>query len=158
VNIAVVKYWGKRDEKLVLPINSSLSGTIDKESMMSETTITASTSFAQSEMFLNGQPVDMNKGRTKTVISLLQQRAQDFKDPNGVVVIKKNEWPNYRLLIESHNNFPTAAGLASSASGFACMTAALAALYNVEEKSEGELSIVARQGSGSACRSMYGGY
>jgi diphosphomevalonate decarboxylase len=158
VNIAVVKYWGKRDEKLVLPINSSLSGTIDKGSMMSQTTITASTSFATNEMFLNDKPVDMNKGRTKTVISLLQQRAQDFKDSNGVVVIKQNDWPNYRLRIVSHNNFPTAAGLASSASGFACMTAALAALYNVEEKSEGELSIVARQGSGSACRSMYGGY
>jgi len=142
----------------VLPINSSLSGTIDKGSMMSQTTITASTSFAANEMFLNDKPVAMDKGRTKTVISLLQNRAQDFKDENGVVVIKKTEWPNYRLRIVSHNNFPTAAGLASSASGFACMTAALAALYNVEEKTEGELSIVARQGSGSACRSMYGGY
>jgi len=158
VNIAVVKYWGKRDEKLVLPINSSLSGTIDKGSMMSQTTITASKSFAKNEMFLNDKPVDMNKGRTKTVISLLQQKAQDFKDGQGNVLIRKNEWPEYRLRIVSHNNFPTAAGLASSASGFACMTAALAALFNVEEKSEGELSIVARQGSGSACRSMYGGY
>lgn len=158
VNIAVVKYWGKRDEKLVLPINSSLSGTIDKGSMASETTITASMSFDKNEMFLNGKPVDMNKGRTKTVIALLQQRAGDFKDQSGQVLIKKNEWPNYRLRIDSHNNFPTAAGLASSASGFACLTSALAALYNVEEKTEGELSIVARQGSGSACRSMYGGY
>lgn len=158
VNIAVVKYWGKRDEKLVLPTNSSLSGTIDKGSMMSQTTITASKSFAQNEMFLNDKPVDMNKGRTKTVISLLQQRAQDFKDENGAVVISRDEWPNYRLRIISHNNFPTAAGLASSASGFACMTAALAALFGVEEKTSGDLSIVARQGSGSACRSMYGGY
>lgn len=109
---------------------------------MSQTTITASKSFAQNEMFLNDKPVDMNKGRTKTVISLLQQRAQDFKDENGAVVISRDEWPSYRLRIVSHNNFPTAAGLASSASGFACMTAALAALFGVEEKSSGPLALV----------------
>jgi len=59
----------------------------------------------------------------------------------------------------SENNFPTAAGLASSASGFAALIASLAALYELQpEVSSSELSRIARQGSGSACRSLFGGY
>lgn len=57
----------------------------------------------------------------------------------------------------SHNNFPTAAGLASSASGFAALVSALALLYELPA-SPSELSLIARQGSGSACRSLFGGY
>lgn len=55
VNIAVIKYWGKRDEELILPVNSSLSGTIDQGAMCSTTTITASKSFAEDTMTLNGK-------------------------------------------------------------------------------------------------------
>jgi diphosphomevalonate decarboxylase len=61
------------------------------------------------------------------------------------------------LHIVSENNFPTAAGLASSAAGFAALVRAIADLYNLPE-SPADLSRVARQGSGSACRSMFGGY
>ena len=57
----------------------------------------------------------------------------------------------------SRNNFPTAAGLASSASGFAALVASLAALYKLPA-TPSELSLIARQGSGSACRSLFGGY
>jgi diphosphomevalonate decarboxylase len=59
--------------------------------------------------------------------------------------------------IASHNNFPTAAGLASSASGFAALVASLAALYELPA-TPSQLSVIARQGSGSACRSLFGGY
>jgi diphosphomevalonate decarboxylase len=59
--------------------------------------------------------------------------------------------------ISSHNNFPTAAGLASSASGFAALVSSLAALYELPA-SPSELSLIARQGSGSACRSLMGGF
>lgn len=59
--------------------------------------------------------------------------------------------------IASRNNFPTAAGLASSASGFAALVASLASLYNLPA-SPSELSLIARQGSGSACRSLFGGF
>ena len=55
------------------------------------------------------------------------------------------------------NNFATAAGLASSASGLACLARCLAAAYGLEEGFEGEFSMFARMGSGSACRSVYGG-
>lgn len=61
------------------------------------------------------------------------------------------------LHICSENNFPTAAGLASSASGFACLVACLAKVFELE-MTPSELSVIARQGSGSACRSLFGGF
>ena len=63
----------------------------------------------------------------------------------------------YSVHISSRNNFPTAAGLASSASGFAALVASLAALYKLPT-SQSDLSRIARQGSGSACRSLFGGF
>ena len=62
---------------------------------------------------------------------------------------------NYKLHICSENNFPTAAGLASSAAGYACFVYTLATLYGLENE---ELTAIARLGSGSACRSIYGGF
>lgn len=67
---------------------------------------------------------------------------------------KKDIW-KYNLRICSENNFPTAAGLASSAAGYACFVYTLASLYGIENE---ELTAIARQGSGSACRSIYGGF
>lgn len=61
----------------------------------------------------------------------------------------------YKLHICSENNFPTAAGLASSAAGYACFVYTLASLYGIEHE---ELTAIARLGSGSACRSIYGGF
>ncbi|CAM6083135.1 unnamed protein product [Calypogeia fissa] len=63
-----------------------------------------------------------------------------------------------KIHVASKNNFPTAAGLASSAAGFACLVYGLANLMGAKESYEGELSSIARLGSGSACRSLYGGY
>jgi diphosphomevalonate decarboxylase len=62
---------------------------------------------------------------------------------------------NWKVHIQSENNFPTAAGLASSASGYACLVFAFAQLYGLKKQ---EISDIARLGSGSACRSMYGGF
>lgn len=61
------------------------------------------------------------------------------------------------IRVESINNFATAAGMASSASGLACLARCMAAVYGLEEAFKGEFSIFARLGSGSACRSIYGG-
>lgn len=61
----------------------------------------------------------------------------------------------YKLRICSENNFPTAAGLASSAAGYACFVYTLASLYGIENE---ELTAIGRLGSGSACRSFYGGF
>lgn len=159
VNIAVIKYWGKRDEKAILPVNSSLSGTIDQGAMRSKTTIVASKSFAEDSMTLNGKDENMaGSKRLNAVLVELRKRAGDFLSEDGKVLIKKEDWAQYKIKVTSENNFPTAAGLASSASGFACFTACLASLFAVKEAYEGELSSIARQGSGSACRSLYGGW
>ena len=155
VNIAVIKYWGKRDVGLMLPLNSSLSGTLNQDDMASKTSVLASLDLAEDELWLNGVKEDIagNK-RVQTVIQLAREHASDVYDNAGRVVIKAADWPKYKLLIVSENNFPTAAGLASSASGYACLTYALAQVLNVET----ELSAIARRGSGSASRSMYGGW
>lgn len=64
-----------------------------------------------------------------------------------------------RIHLETRNCFPTKAGLASSASGFACLTLCLSRLYGVftEQKDADALACLTRQASGSACRSLYGG-
>ena len=126
--------------------------------MKSLTTIIASKTFAADSMRLNDkeESIDANP-RMKDVIAQLKKRAQPLV-VDGVTKISSEEWSQYKLKIVSVNNFPTAAGLASSASGYACFTRCLAELYGVAEEYEGELSAIARQGSGSACRSMYGGW
>jgi diphosphomevalonate decarboxylase len=165
VNIAVIKYWGKRElaagadgQQLLVPINSSLSAAIDQGSMKSLTTIIASKSFASDTMVLNDKEESIDRNpRMKDVIAQLRRRAQPLVI-DGQTKIAAADWNNYKLKIISVNNFPTAAGLASSASGYACFTKCLATLYGVKEEFEGELSTIARQGSGSACRSIYGGW
>lgn len=167
VNIAVIKYWGKREYPLapsaclstpLVPVNSSLSAGIDQGSMKSLTTIIASKSFIGDTMVLNGKEESIDRNpRMKGVIQNLKARAQPLI-VDGVTKITAEDWAAYKLKIVSVNNFPTAAGLASSASGYACFTKCLSTLYGVTEAFDGELSTVARQGSGSACRSMLGGW
>lgn len=70
----------------------------------------------------------------------------------------KEDWNKMHVHVSSYNTFPTAAGLASSAAGYAALVAALAQLFNAVETFPGQLSTIARQGSGSACRSLYGGF
>ena len=100
----------------------------------------------------------MSAKRLQNCLKSIRGRAGDKKDKDGKVIVKKEEWSEYKLHIVSSNNFPTAAGLASSASGFACLVYTLAQLFGIEEQYEGELSSIARMGSGSACRSLYGGW
>mmetsp|Transcript_18321 Transcript_18321/g.27444 ORF Transcript_18321/g.27444 Transcript_18321/m.27444 type:complete len:399 (-) Transcript_18321:54-1250(-) len=159
VNIAVIKYWGKRDKKLVLPVNSSLSGTLDTKAMRSRTTIEASLLFKGHTMTLNGKEVTVNSNkRLMAVISALQKIARPKLDADGKTVIEAADWTKYGLKITSDNNFPTAAGLASSASGLACFTKCLAAVYQIPDSELTTLTGIARQGSGSACRSLHGGF
>lgn len=142
-----------------MPINSSLSATIDQGSMCACTQIIASKSFEKDQIFLNHREESIStNSRLSNVIAALRNRSEDWVDENGKVLIAKDQWKDYKLRIVSVNNFPTAAGLASSAAGYACFTFVLSTLFNFQPKYPGELSTIARQGSGSACRSMYGGY
>ncbi|NP_001007423.1 diphosphomevalonate decarboxylase [Danio rerio] len=149
VNIAVIKYWGKRDEDLILPVNASLSVTLHQDHLRTTTTIACSRSFHKDCIWLNGKEQDISHPRLQSClleIRRLAQRRKNTGDPASDV--------SNKVHICSVNNFPTAAGLASSAAGYACLVYTLSQLFNVE----GELSGVARQGSGSACRSLYGGF
>ena len=148
VNIAVIKYWGKRDAKLLLPINSSLSGTLSQDELHARTSVAASADFEKDQIWLNGVEEDINNKRLQNVLAAVRARAAE-KDASHPLL-------GLPVRICSKNNFPTAAGLASSAAGYACLVAALAQLFGIADTTE--LSSIARVGSGSACRSMYGGF
>ncbi|XP_043562689.1 diphosphomevalonate decarboxylase isoform X3 [Chiloscyllium plagiosum] len=168
VNIAVIKYWGKRDEELILPINSSLSVTLHQDQLKSTTTVAASRDFKEDRIWLNGKEENINHPRLQTclrekILNLQILRKLKFSLPVRRLARKRRTSGegnsntlslHHKVHICSVNNFPTAAGLASSAAGYACLVYALAKLHGLE----GELSEIARQGSGSACRSMYGGF
>jgi len=153
---ARLRYWGKRDPKLNLPTNSSLSVTLDQSDLRTLTTASCSASYPASEgdsLLLNGEVADVSGARTQACFRELRARraALEAADPS---LPKLSTMP---LRIVSENNFPTAAGLASSAAGFAAFVRAIANLYELPA-SPSELSLIARQGSGSACRSLFGGY
>ncbi len=139
VNIALCKYWGKRDSSLNLPVNDSLS--IALAGLGSRTVLTRLDG-DQDEVFLNGCELESDSGFYKKVVAHI-----DLFRPLCAGAVR----------METVNDVPTGAGLASSASGFAALTKALAELYGVALNDE-QLSILARLGSGSACRSVYDGF
>ncbi|KAI5291942.1 diphosphomevalonate decarboxylase [Ascosphaera acerosa] len=153
VNIAVVKYWGKRDKQRNLPTNSSLSVTLSQDDLRALTTASCSPSYPPGvTITLDGKPEPV-KDRAAACLRSLQdlRRALEAQDPS------LPRLSAFGLRIVSQNNFPTAAGLASSAAGFAALVTAVAHLYELP-CTPSELSKTARVGSGSACRSMLGGY
>ncbi|XP_038162622.1 diphosphomevalonate decarboxylase [Cyprinodon tularosa] len=153
MNIAVIKYWGKRDEDLILPINSSLSVTLHQDQLKTTTTVAISRSFKEDRLWLNGKEEDISHPRLQSClreIRRLARKRRSERNPRSTDSVGLS----HKVHICSVNNFPTAAGLASSAAGYACLVYTLAQAFGVE----GELSGIARQGSGSACRSMYGGF
>ena len=156
-NIAVVKYWGKRDAgPLNLPLNSSLSLTLDVSDMCAKTTAVLSASFAEDRLWLNGEEVEVNT-RVKTVLREMRLRAE-AAEADGVA-LRAPASAGARMV--SVNNFPTAAGLASSAAGYACMVATLEAAWGLPKRpsaTPGDSTAIARMGSGSACRSLFGGF
>lgn len=136
-NIALIKYWGKKDAKLRLPLMSSLSMTLD--AFYSETKIT---DCDENIFTLNGEVQnDKSAGRVFNYLKMMQERF-------GV---------SGNLRVDSVNHVPTAAGLASSSSAFAALSAAFADHYHLEVDKT-ELSRMARMGSGSASRSIFGGF
>lgn len=146
VNIAVIKYWGKLDESLKIPINDSISGTLNLDEMCATTTVAISDTFQWDELWLNGDKQNLsNKSHAKILIDEIRK----LSNLDAQVL-------QYKAHIVSYNNFPTAAGLASSAAGYACLAYVLGHTYGVTDSVE--LSKLARRGSGSACRSLFGGF
>lgn len=142
-NVALIKYWGKLDRKLNLPANTSLALTIQPLSTV--TTVEFSNDLEDYKLETDFK----DEYAFSRIISHLEL-IKNFALKKGI------EAPKYAR-VKSHNNFPMGTGLASSASGYAALTeAACSALgLNLSQK---EKSIIASYGSGSASRSMFGGY
>lgn len=153
VNIATLKYWGKRDTKLNLPTNSSISVTLDQAHLRTLTTVSTSPKYTKSRLLLNSNEEALDKPRLIAVLQTLKDLRKQVETQDSSLP-KFSEW---ELLIVSENNFPTAAGLASSAAGLAAFVSGIAKLYQLPQ-SASEISKIARQGSGSACRSLFGGF
>jgi len=138
-NFALIKYWGKADARLNVPAVGSISITLD--ALWSETTVELDAALRADEFILNDRRRAEEAGKVSACLDLLRSRA-------GV---------RTRARVTSRNNFPTGAGLASSASGFAALVTAGVLALDLS-MSPRERSIVARQGSGSAARSIFGGF
>lgn len=134
-NIALIKYWGKRDRALNLPAVPSLSVTLDGF----HTTTTVRWGATADRVELDGA-VAQGKEADRVL------RLLDLVDPGRPPV-----------QVQSASNFPAAAGLASSASAFAALALAASKAAG-QELSPQALSVLARRGSGSACRSLWGGF
>ena len=146
-NIALVKYWGKKEGGIQLPANPSISLTLSD--LYAETTVQVmganSSGKASFDFLFNGQP------RESFVPKL-----QDFfaRIYNDYELLQK-----HHLHINSTNNFPHGTGIASSAAGFGalgcCIVDLQQELYPKPGNRQQEISRIARLGSGSACRSVY---
>lgn len=154
----VIKYWGKRDTELILPTNSSISVTLSQDILHSKTTISTSKDFSNDRLWLNGIEEDITKNKRMhncfRETRAIRKEMEDKAEASGSPLEKLSTYPVH---VCSENNFPTAAGLASSASGLAALVYTLSQLYELTI-STSELSRIARQGSGSACRSLFGGF
>jgi diphosphomevalonate decarboxylase len=138
-NIALIKYWGKRSVDLNLPAVGSISLTLD--ALKTTTTLQFDENLKEDELQLDYRKV---KGKALDRVSeFLDIAAETSNRPRAKIVTK--------------NSFPTGAGLASSASGFAALAVAADKAMNLNYSKE-ELSRLARKGSGSAARSIYGGF
>lgn len=139
-NQALVKYWGKTNSLLKLPYNSSISVCLDK--LTTKTTIEFSKENNQDEVFINNEKVYGRKyERVVNHLNLIRKKANN----------------KLKAKVFSINSFPASTGLASSASGFAALTVAARSALGLD-LGEKEMSILSRQGSGSSCRSITGGF
>ncbi len=139
-NIALIKYWGKRDKKLNLPAVGSISITLDD--LFTETTVSFKGDSESDCLILNGRRAS---------------RQQENRVSNFLNIIRRKANIDCRAEVVSRNNFPTGAGLASSASAFASLALAGSQAAGLSF-GPSQLSELARRGSGSAARSIFGGF
>lgn len=140
-NIALIKYWGKRDENLILPYTSSLSLTLSD--LYTQTAVSFEDDLEQDTVTLDGEQLSSAGTTFRRVVGMLDL----VREKAGIAT---------KARVVSHNHVPTAAGLASSASGFAALASAASYASGLRLTSR-ELSRLARRGSGSASRSIFGG-
>jgi diphosphomevalonate decarboxylase len=149
-NIAFIKYWGARDLDRAIPMNSSISMTLDH--CVTRCTV---------------EVLDHEGGGDRDEVWLAESGGgfgtpePEFAQRVRAQLDRIRKWAgrSEAVRVATRNSFPTAGGLASSASGFAALTLAAAAAFGKKDSSMKELSLLARRsGSGSAARSVLGGY
>ncbi len=158
INIALIKYWGKEDEELITPLNNSISLTLDMNTFYTETKIT----IQQIEKNINNEikeniiTLTIN-GKPFNVTNRIKNVFKKFFSLD-IPICKELSSLLLDIKIESMNTFPIASGCASSASSMAALVLAITSALNLQNiLSKTELSKIARMGSGSACRSIFGG-
>jgi len=139
-NIALIKYWGNRDHVLRLPSNGSISMTLGN--LDTKTDVIFDPSLEDDEFILNRSPI------SGPGLARVSEHLESIRKMADVSLKAK---------ITSASNFPVGAGIASSASGFAALTLAAGTAAGLDLSPQ-ELSRISRLGSGSACRSVFGGY
>jgi len=139
-NIALIKYWGDRDAHLHLPVSGSISFNLD--GLATRTLITFDPQLHADALSINAAPADEKS----------LKRMSAFLD-----VVRRWSGSVVFASVVSETNFPLGSGVASSASAFAALAMAAAHALNLN-LSDQELSRLARHGSGSACRSIPGGF
>ena len=139
-NIALCKYWGKSDVEANLPAVPSISLTLDP--LVTETSVRFDEDLKRDELILDGSPAREDE----------RQRAASLLDR-----VRLEAGLSMHARVESRNDFPTAAGLASSASGFAALAAAARAAAGLAND-DSAVSAMARRASASAARSVFGGF
>ncbi|MDX9863596.1 MAG: diphosphomevalonate decarboxylase [Anaerolineaceae bacterium] len=139
-NIAFIKYWGNRNQALRLPANGSIS--MNLAGLETRTTVTVDAALPADSLTLNGQALHGPP----------LERVSAFLD-----VVRGMAGIDGYAHVSSENNFPMGAGIASSAAAFAALSLAASAAYGLS-LDEAALSRLARHGSGSACRSVPGGF
>jgi diphosphomevalonate decarboxylase len=145
-NIALIKYWGNRDQTLRLPSSASLSFNLGD--LRTTTTVEFDPWLDRDEVFINGNPA------SGQAFDRVVHHLDRIADSAPVTAAQDSRT---RVRVMSNNTFPMGVGIASSASGFAALTLAACAALGFQ-KTEAELSSLARLGSGSACRSIPGGF
>ena len=141
-NIALIKYWGNRDDALRLPANGSISMNLDGLVTRTQVTWHPASWQPHDSLSINGSQItDARLARVSAFLDLL--RSMGGMDLRAEVV--------------SENNFPAGTGIASSASAFAALALAASRSAGLD-LAEAQLSWLARRGSGSACRSVPGGF
>lgn len=139
-NIAFIKYWGNRDDALRLPANGSLSMNLD--GLSTTTSVEFNPDLVKDSLVINGNEIaGPALNRVQAFLDVIRERANSFLHAQVI----------------SQNNFPTGAGIASSASAFAALALASSKAMGLN-MDEADLTQLARRGSGSACRSIPAGF
>lgn len=141
-NIAFIKYWGVADPSLNLPLTNSISMTLADAHTTTTVEWDLTGQLAEDELTIDHQRL------TRPASERLIRHLDRIRQFAGVA---------YRARVSSRNNFPMASGIASSASGFAALTVAACRALGLDPDAT-QLSAIARRGSGSASRSLFGGF